>query len=283
MKDTEQAPGQNIIQHGLKVFQYTNKLLNQDYEGITLPQWWDEFKEQIYSDLHDFKSIKHYTTFHDMGKPFCLEIDDEGKRHFPKHAQISKDTWLKLFPEKKDIARLIEHDMVFHAMSAKEILSLGLSRKDMNTLMLVSLAELHSNAETFYSNEGTSSTWFKIKFKKWNKIAKRICTSIRDHAYMYVLVRKDLPGSQQAVQAAHAAIEATRTYLTPEDAHPSVIICSVKNESKLLKCAKELADSGIEFQLFKEPDMNNECTALACSPLVGDDRQPFKKYQLLNL
>lgn len=92
MKNTEQAPGQNIVQHGLKVFRYTNKLLNQEYEGITLPQWWDEFKEQIYSDLHDFKSIKHYTIFHDIGKPFCLEIDSEGKAHFPNHAQASKDT-----------------------------------------------------------------------------------------------------------------------------------------------------------------------------------------------
>lgn len=281
MKQTEQAPGQNIVQHGLKVFQYTNKLLNKQYEGFTLPQWWDEFEEQIFDNLHDFKTIKHYTIFHDIGKPFCLEIDSEGKRHFPNHAQKSKEIWLSHFPDRKDIARLIEHDMAFHTLSADEILALNLSTKDICTLLLSSLAELHANADTFYPDEGTQSTWFKIKFKKWNKIAKKICEKIFNHAYMYILIRKDLSGSQQAVQSCHAAIESARHYLKPGDEHPSTIICAVKSETKLLMCADELKEQGIDFQLFHEPDIGNQATALASRPLIGKQREAFKRFQLL--
>ena len=74
MKKTEQAPGQNIVQHGLKVFQYTNKLLDKQFEDFTLPQWWDEYQEHIYNNLHNFKTIFQYLVvfvrFFDDGRVF---------------------------------------------------------------------------------------------------------------------------------------------------------------------------------------------------------------------
>lgn len=278
MKQTAQTSGQNILQHGLSVFQYTSKLLNKDFEGFRLPQWWGEYEEAIYANLHDFKTIKHYTIWHDIGKPFCLEIDENGKRHFPNHAQKSKEIWDSLFPERKDESRLIAHDMAFHTMSAEDILGLGLSQKDLCTLMLSSLAELHSNANMF---GGIESDSFKIKFKKWSKTAKRICDKLFNHAYMYVLVRKDLSQAQQAVQSAHAAIESSRNYLAPGEEHPSVIICSVKSEQKLLMCADEFKEKGIDFQIFREPDIGNQATALASRPLRGTEREAFKRFQLM--
>lgn len=278
MKTTEQTSGQSILQHGLSVYQYTYKLLNKNIEGFRLPQWWSEYEDAIYANLHDFKTIKHYTIWHDIGKPYCLEIDSEGKRHFPNHAQKSKEIWDSHFPDRKDVSKLIEYDMAMHTMSAEDILGLGLSNKDLCTLIISSLAELHSNADMF---GGIESTSFKIKFKKWSKTAGRICEKLFNHSYMYILVRKDLSQRQQAVQSCHAAIESARNFIKPGDEHPSTIICSIKSEQKLLMCAKELADKGIDCQLFREPDIGNQATALASRPLRGAEREAFKRFQLM--
>lgn len=260
------------------MFRYTNKLLNKDYTKFRLPQWWEQYEDKIHANLHDFKTIKHYTIFHDIGKPFCLEIDSEGKRHFPNHAQKSKEIWDSFFPDRTDTSRLIANDMAFHTMSAEDILGLGLSEKDLCTLLITSLAELHSNADMF---GGIESDSFKIKFKKWTKTAQRICDKLFNHAYMYVLVRKDLSPRQQAVQSAHAAIESSRNFISKNDEHPSVIICSVKSEQKLLMCAEEFTQKGIEFQMFREPDIGNQATALASRPLRGIERKAFARFQLM--
>lgn len=100
-------------------------------------------------------------------------------------------------------------------------------------------------------------------------------------AYIYVLVRNDLTPRQQTVQACHASIESSRHYLRPTDEHPSIIICSVKNEQKLLSCAKELQDKGIAHEIFYEPDIGSQATALASRPLAGDDRKAFARFQLM--
>lgn len=260
------------------MFQYTNKLLNKDYTKFRLPQWWEQYEERIYANLHDFKTIKHYTIWHDIGKPFCLEIDSDGKRHFPNHAQKSQETWDKLFPDRKKESTLIRYDMAFHTMTAEDILALGLSQKDLCTLLITSLAELHSNANMF---GGIESDSFKIKFKKWSKTAQKICDKLFNHGYMYILIRKDLSIPQQAVQSCHAAIESARNYIKPGDEHPSVIICHIKSEQKLLMCADELKQKGIDFQLFREPDIGNQATALASRPLKGEERAAFARFQLM--
>lgn len=278
MKATKQAKNQSIIQHGLSVWSYTCRLLNDDTEGFRLPQWYNDYKDDIYSNLHDYKTIKHYNIWHDIGKPFCITFDENGKHHFPDHAKKSKEIWDSVFPDKTVISTLIEHDMDFHTLKADQILEQGLSTQDLCTLMITALAELHSNAAMF---GGIESDSFKIKFKKLEKAGNAICKKLFNHAYMYVLVRNDLSKAQQTVQAAHAAIESGRKYLNPGDEHPSVIMCSVKSEAKLLKCADEFAAQGIDHVIFKEPDIGNKATALASRPLVGKERQAFSRFQLL--
>ena len=177
MKTTEQTSGQSILQHGLSVWKYTQKLLSKNYDGFRLPQWWSDYESQIHANLHDYKTIRSYTTFHDIGKPYCLEIDSEGKRHFPNHAQKSKEIWDKHFPERTDVSCLIANDMAFHTMSADDIFGLNLSPQDLCTLIISSLAELHANAYMF-GELGVESISFKIKFKKINKSGKRICKEI---------------------------------------------------------------------------------------------------------
>lgn len=260
------------------MWQYAHKLLTKQYDGFQLPQWWADYQDEIYNNLYDFKTIKHYCIFHDIGKPDCLVIDDNGKRHFPEHAKHSYELWNQLFPARKEIGELIAHDMDFHTLTAEQIINQNLSKKQLATLMLVSLAELHSNANMF---GGITSDSFRIKFKKWSKNAKKIAEKYFHHEYMYVLVRNDLSAAQKAVQSGHALIEATREYMTNDTEHPSVIICVVKSEDKLKKCAEELSEKGISFKHFSEPDIGNQWTALASKPLFGDDRNAFKRFQLM--
>jgi hypothetical protein len=280
MKETEQTKGQTILQHGLSVFKYTNKLINKQYEGFRLPQWWSEYEEEILANIHEFKTIKHYTIFHDIGKPFCLSFGDSGETHFTDHANISYNTFKSLFPNLIDVGKLIKHDMLLHASTIDDIFELCLSKQDLSTLLISSLAELHSNADMF---GGIDSTNFKIKWKRWNSIARKICNRLFNHPYMYILIRNDLSSRQKAVQACHASIESAKHLQNKNDIHPSTIICVVKNEAKLLKCAKELSENNYEYKLFSEPDLGNQYTALATKPVSGKDRNYFKKYKLLDI
>lgn len=61
-----------------------------------------------------------------------------------------------------------------------------------------------------------------------------------------------------------------------------MIILGVKNEIKLIETKRKLLEAGFRCSAFHEPDRNNELTAVATEPVIGDRRNFFKKYQLLN-
>lgn len=99
---------------------------------------------------------------------------------------------------------------------------------------------------------------------------------------MYVVVRRDLPLANQAVQACHAVLESTRAMPLPRDAeHPHLVLCQVPNQAHLLKCQDHLSKSGIAHTVFREPDIGNELTAIATERLTGDQRKVLRRYQLL--
>lgn len=278
MKNTFQTAQQSVLQHGLSVYKHTYELLHNPHSNnFRLPAWWDEYSDELLKNCCDLKTIKHYTIWHDLGKPQCRTVDETGV-HFPNHAAVSAQLWDEHQPHRPQVGRLIAFDMAFHTLSAPEILQLDLSDQELATLLLVSLAELHANAQLF---GGIESDSFKIKWKKWSKTAHKICQARFNHAYMYVLVRKDLSQRQKAVQSAHACIEAARKYLKPGDEHPSVIICCVKSEQKLKMCADELLGKGIDLQIFKEPDIGHQMTALASEPVRGAKRKLFSRFQLM--
>lgn len=278
MKSCLQTEGQTILQHGLSIWKYTHKLLKKDYSNFKLPKWWNDYESRIHSNLHDFKTVKHYTINHDIGKPYCLSIDENGKRHFTDHAIKSKDVWNLIFPEKKDIGILIENDMLFHSGDELTIIKKRLPTKTICTLILTALAELHSNANMF---GGITSDSFKIKFKKFEKLSKKILHYYFDHRHSYVIVRNDLSGPQKAVQSAHASIEMARAYLNKNSEHPSLVLTIVKNEPKLKEMMKELFEKDIRFIVFREPDIGNQITAIATEPLNFDKRQKLSRLQLL--
>ena len=99
--------------------------------------------------------------------------------------------------------------------------------------------------------------------------------------YIYVVIRRDLSFAQQAVQAAHAVIEATRQYIKPDDTHPHLVILTVADEERLNRVVYRLQDNSIPFQTFIEPDIGDQLTAIATAPVCGDNRRLFRKYALL--
>ena len=99
---------------------------------------------------------------------------------------------------------------------------------------------------------------------------------------MYIVVRKDLPStSQQAVQSAHAGIQATRRGFVKSLAHPILVVLVVDNELELLRFAAHLGNQGILNVVFYEDDLASY-TALA-TECISDpaQRKVFRDMKLL--
>lgn len=181
MSNCEQTKGMSVMEHGISVHNYFKDLVNhfkQDRElkyQWRLPDWLNEsfLWENIYLD----KGVENYHIYHDCGKPFCLEVDDGGKRHFPNHAKVSGDIWFGLTGNKKE-ADLMLHDMDMHLLKSDQVEEFS---KNENALILLvtALCEIHSNAEMF---GGIESTSFKIKWKKINKFGKRILKNKKEES-----------------------------------------------------------------------------------------------------
>lgn len=179
MLTCEQTKGQTVFQHGSSVQQMSFELIGHLSDGFSisgwkLPEWLVANKSEITSNLHSLEDIACYTLYHDCGKPLCRTVDAEGKVHFPDHAAVSRQAYLDATSDER-VANLIGWDMEIHKSSLEEIEQLTTSvwsRHDACTLLLVSLAELHSNARMF---GGIDSTSFKIKWKKIDKAGKKIC------------------------------------------------------------------------------------------------------------
>lgn len=162
-----------MLDHGLSVWNYTQKLISGNVADMKLPSWYTSYKDKILSNLHDIETIRLYNIYHDCGKHLCRTIDEEGRVHYPNHATASKQTWLDHNGD-QTTANLIGLDMVIHTESKEQILARGLSKKDAFTLLITALAECHANAEMF---GGLDSVSFKIKFKKIEKIGKLLVSA----------------------------------------------------------------------------------------------------------
>jgi len=173
MKSCEQTQEMNVLQHGLSVNKYFHDLKDHIINGSPLifewklPEWINNPK--IWLSLENDKDINTYQIYHDCGKPFCLTTDDEGKRHFPEHAKISGAIWRQIGGTEIQ-AQLIERDMDIHLLKMDDF-DQFFSQPFATTLLITALCEIHSNASMF---GGIESTSFKIKWKKINKIGKKI-------------------------------------------------------------------------------------------------------------
>lgn len=177
MKNCLQTEGQSVYQHGLSVKEHINELIDilkfDHVNNYKLPYWFFQYKNQILSNLLPINIINEYTIHHDCGKPYCLLIDDNGKRHFPNHAEVSEKTWSAIGGN-PIAAKLMGMDMLIHTMKANDI-DAFIKHPEAITLLMVGLAEIHANAKMF---GGIESTSFKIKWKQIDKRGKVICEKL---------------------------------------------------------------------------------------------------------
>lgn len=169
--------------------------------------------------------------------------------------------------------------MFFHICTAQELEDSSLSVKELATLLVASLAEIHANAQIFGDLDSQS---FKIKYKQLDRRGKNFFKKHVEGAYkgyIYCFTRKDFSTSQQAVQLSHACIEAQRKFCP--DKHPSLVALAVKSEYKLKWVIRECMVHGIDFVIFRDTIHSNEITAVATEPLYDEKRKVFKRYSLL--
>lgn len=177
MQNCDQTKVLNILEHGKSVNNYfhdlrkhilKNKPLKYDWK---LPEW--IFNKDLWSTIENIKDINKYQIFHDCGKPFCIHIDEDGKRHFPDHSKKSAEIWFKLTGNIIQ-SELIAHDMDIHLLKMDQFNDFY-NIKYHPTLLITGFCEIHSNAAMF---GGIDSDSFKIKWKKINKIGNKITNLI---------------------------------------------------------------------------------------------------------
>lgn len=171
MANCHQTPTQSVLQHGESVWRFTQRILAKDFDGMRIPDWFVENFDHITSNLHPLAVVEEYNVLHDCGKPYCLVVDEDGKRHFPNHAQVSKETYLSLEDSSPTVGDLIGLDMVLHTATSEELDAMCLPKSDAFTLLVTAFAEIHSNAAMF---GGIESTSFKSKWKKLDRRGKQL-------------------------------------------------------------------------------------------------------------
>lgn len=180
MKACEQTKGMSVLDHGYLVCKYYDDLYFHLYEDTKLcyewilPDWVYENKQLILEKLFHEYILQEYMIMHDCGKPYCRTVDEEGKVHFPNHAEVSYVKYLEHYPKYKLVAELIRSDMDIHCLKSEEVEEFA-KRPTAISLLIVGLCEIHANASMF---GGIDSTSFKIKWKQINKRGKQIIKNI---------------------------------------------------------------------------------------------------------
>lgn len=174
MQNCPQTEGQSVLEHGVSVNRYFHDLLkDKPTFDWHFPDWFAQYREKLTGLCYPIKTIDSYTVYHDCGKPYCITQNESGT-HFPDHATVSKNVYFQLTQD-QIVSNLIGWDMGLHTASSIEIknyLESVWSANDAATLLLVALAEIHSNAALF---GGLSSTSFKIKAKALARRGKQVC------------------------------------------------------------------------------------------------------------
>lgn len=178
MQHCPQTDTQSVYQHGVSVKEHTFTLIQmlqsgEIQNGWILPNWFSQYRQQILARLLPLDIIEEYTIYHDCSKPYCIHYDSNGKKHFPNHAELSFQKWLEVGGN-KEAALLMKMDMDVHLLKDKDIEEFC-ERKQAITLLLVGLAEIHSNSSMF---GGLDSVSFKIKYKQINKRGTAICKKL---------------------------------------------------------------------------------------------------------
>jgi hypothetical protein len=116
----------------------------------------------------------------------------------------------------------------------------------------------------------------------YHAIAKSLCNErglVRRYSYFFT--RQDIFEEYQLVQTAHAALE-LGSKLTPEqvkDLH--FTCCGVANVAELEEVERVIQSMGLDYVVFREPDIGNEKTAIGVYPVEEHKRGLLRNYKLL--
>jgi hypothetical protein len=177
MQECEQTEGMSVLEHGEMVHEFykdleahilKSKPLKHDWR---LPAW--IYEPALWDARLSDNTVQMYQIFHDCGKVVCREVDQDGKAHFPNHAQASARTWLEVGGCAIE-ARLMGMDMDIHLLKA-EGLPEFCARPESATLLLTGLCEIHANASMF---GGIESNSFKMKWKNIDRRGKQIAAHL---------------------------------------------------------------------------------------------------------
>jgi len=94
---------------------------------------------------------------------------------------------------------------------------------------------------------------------------------------LYVVVRKDLSSSQQAVQAGHAVAEYLINNKNSKWKNHTLIYLGVDDESSLKEVIHKLNKTNVRYNKFIEPDIGDQITAIASD----ESSSVFKRLKLL--
>lgn len=178
MKNCSQNSDESVYDHGVSVRDHVFDLIshlegNELKNKWILPSWFIQNKNNLLKFLLPKEIINEYTLFHDCSKPYCKIIDENGKQHFPNHAQSSYELWIKIGGN-KTAANLMKMDMDIHQLKNEGVDEFS-SRKEAITLLIAGLAEITANSKMFGGFESQS---FKIKYKNIERRGKVICKKL---------------------------------------------------------------------------------------------------------
>lgn len=179
MKATPQGETQNAWTHGQSTaqwFRFLRVCLNGQRPArypetswpLKTPRWWGE----LAAHLRSFPAahvLDTYLLWHDCGKPLVMTRDEQGRLHYPSHAEASGALWRALnenSPQTECIASLMEHDMCAHRLTPEDVDTLA-AHPHGPALLIAALAQLHANARPLFG--GFESDSFKAKFKKFDR------------------------------------------------------------------------------------------------------------------
>jgi hypothetical protein len=162
-----------VLAHGESVHAYYVDLRDHILDGAPLafewkiPDW--ALSVSLWKVRMEEEILSTYQRMHDCGKPFCRQVDENGRSHFPGHAKRSEDIWRQIGGSEQ-VAILMGLDMEVHTMKAED-LEAFCERPEAASLLITGLCEIHSNAAMF---GGIESTSFKMKWKHLDRRGKQI-------------------------------------------------------------------------------------------------------------
>ena len=83
------------------------------------------------------------------------------------------------------------------------------------------------------------------------------------------------------MQACHACIEVARTFLSPGDEHPHLVLIGAESEAALNRALSRFKALGIRCRSFCDDDLGGELTSFATEPVQGAVRRHFRRYRCL--